>query len=147
MENRSDRFTAIEDQYAGYEVYDPNGEKIGKGPVAVATHQLRPAAHVFLPPEALVAGPAEHVGVDHDPGSGSMLQRRALKGTNHLVSEDQGIVDGYLAAEDADIGTADTSGPDAHHNIFSTCRRFGALLKAQVLRCFEDYGGHTNHSP
>jgi uncharacterized protein (TIGR02271 family) len=30
MENRSDRFTAIEDQYAGYEVYDRNGEKIGK---------------------------------------------------------------------------------------------------------------------
>jgi uncharacterized protein (TIGR02271 family) len=29
-EHRSDRFTAIEDQYAGYEVYDPNGEKIGK---------------------------------------------------------------------------------------------------------------------
>src|ERR671933_2602874 len=29
-ENRSDRFTAIEDQYAGYEVYDRNGEKIGK---------------------------------------------------------------------------------------------------------------------
>jgi uncharacterized protein (TIGR02271 family) len=30
MENRSDRFTAIEDQYAGYEVYDRNGDKIGK---------------------------------------------------------------------------------------------------------------------
>src|SRR5215203_2475926 len=30
MENRSDRFTAIEDQYAGYEVYDRKGEKIGK---------------------------------------------------------------------------------------------------------------------
>jgi uncharacterized protein (TIGR02271 family) len=29
-EERGDRFTAIEDQYAGYEVYDPNGEKIGK---------------------------------------------------------------------------------------------------------------------
>ena len=30
MEQRSDRFTGIEDQYAGYEVYDRNGEKIGK---------------------------------------------------------------------------------------------------------------------
>ena len=30
MEHRSDRFTAIEDQYSGYEVYDRNGEKIGK---------------------------------------------------------------------------------------------------------------------
>jgi uncharacterized protein (TIGR02271 family) len=30
MEGRSDRFTAIEDQYANYEVYDPNGQKIGK---------------------------------------------------------------------------------------------------------------------
>src|ERR671916_1483960 len=30
MENRSDRFTGIEDQYAGYEVYDGNNEKIGK---------------------------------------------------------------------------------------------------------------------
>jgi hypothetical protein len=29
-EHRSDRFTAIEEQYAGYEVYDRNGEKIGK---------------------------------------------------------------------------------------------------------------------
>src|SRR3712207_4156640 len=29
-EQRSDRFTAIEDQYAGYEVYDRNREKIGK---------------------------------------------------------------------------------------------------------------------
>src|SRR3712207_3181191 len=29
-EHRSDRFTAIEDQYAGYEVYDRNAEKIGK---------------------------------------------------------------------------------------------------------------------
>src|SRR5215204_2535987 len=29
-EHRSDRFTAIEDQYAGYEVFDRNGEKIGK---------------------------------------------------------------------------------------------------------------------
>ena len=30
MEERSDRFTALEDRYAGYEVYDPAGEKIGK---------------------------------------------------------------------------------------------------------------------
>ena len=29
-EQRSDRFTAIEDQYSGYEVYDRNGEKIGR---------------------------------------------------------------------------------------------------------------------
>ena len=29
-EQRSDRFTAIEDQYAGYEVYDRDGDKIGK---------------------------------------------------------------------------------------------------------------------
>ena len=30
MEGRSDRFTAIEDRYAGYTVYDPDGDKIGK---------------------------------------------------------------------------------------------------------------------
>ena len=30
MEERSDRFTAIEDQYAGYEVFDQVDEKIGK---------------------------------------------------------------------------------------------------------------------
>jgi len=30
MDHRSDRFTAIEDQYQGYEVYDRNGDKIGK---------------------------------------------------------------------------------------------------------------------
>src|SRR5215211_7525018 len=30
MEQRSDRFTAIEDQYAGFTVYDQVGEKIGK---------------------------------------------------------------------------------------------------------------------
>ena len=30
MEERSDRFTAIEDKYAGYTVYDPDGDKIGK---------------------------------------------------------------------------------------------------------------------
>src|SRR3712207_4625620 len=29
-EERTDRFTAIEDRYAGYEVYDQAGEKIGK---------------------------------------------------------------------------------------------------------------------
>jgi uncharacterized protein (TIGR02271 family) len=29
-EQRKDRFTAIEDRFAGYEVYDPAGEKIGK---------------------------------------------------------------------------------------------------------------------
>jgi uncharacterized protein (TIGR02271 family) len=29
-EGRSDRFTAHEDRFAGYEVYDPDGEKIGK---------------------------------------------------------------------------------------------------------------------
>jgi uncharacterized protein (TIGR02271 family) len=29
-EGRSDRFTALEDRFAGYEVYDPAGEKIGK---------------------------------------------------------------------------------------------------------------------
>jgi uncharacterized protein (TIGR02271 family) len=29
-EERSDRFTALEDRFAGFEVYDPNGEKIGK---------------------------------------------------------------------------------------------------------------------
>ncbi len=29
MEERSDRFTAIEDRFANYEVYDPNGEKVG----------------------------------------------------------------------------------------------------------------------
>ena len=30
MEERSDRFTAIEDQYAGYTVVDEGGSKIGK---------------------------------------------------------------------------------------------------------------------
>ena len=30
MENRSDGFTAVEDQYAGYTVYDNSGSKIGK---------------------------------------------------------------------------------------------------------------------
>ncbi len=30
MEERSDRFTALEDRFAGYEVYDQSGEKIGK---------------------------------------------------------------------------------------------------------------------
>jgi uncharacterized protein (TIGR02271 family) len=30
MEERSDRFTAIEDRFAGYTVYDPDGDKIGK---------------------------------------------------------------------------------------------------------------------
>jgi uncharacterized protein (TIGR02271 family) len=30
MEERSDRFTALEDRFAGYEVYDPAGQKIGK---------------------------------------------------------------------------------------------------------------------
>jgi hypothetical protein len=30
MEERSDRFTAIEDRFAGYTVYDQAGEKIGK---------------------------------------------------------------------------------------------------------------------
>jgi uncharacterized protein (TIGR02271 family) len=29
-EQRTDRFTAVEDEYAGYTVRDPNGEKIGK---------------------------------------------------------------------------------------------------------------------
>ena len=29
-EERTDRFTALEDRFAGYEVYDPDGEKIGK---------------------------------------------------------------------------------------------------------------------
>ena len=29
MENRSDGFTAIEDRYAGYAVYDNAGSKIG----------------------------------------------------------------------------------------------------------------------
>ena len=30
MEERSDRFTALEDRFAGYEVYDQSGQKIGK---------------------------------------------------------------------------------------------------------------------
>ena len=30
MEERTDRFTALEDRFEGYEVYDSNGEKIGK---------------------------------------------------------------------------------------------------------------------
>ena len=30
MEERTDRFTALEERFEGYEVYDPNGEKIGK---------------------------------------------------------------------------------------------------------------------
>jgi rRNA processing protein Gar1 len=30
MEERSDRFTAVEDQYAGYTVYDQSDQKIGK---------------------------------------------------------------------------------------------------------------------
>ena len=30
MEERGDRFTAIEDRYAGYTVYDPDGDKIGR---------------------------------------------------------------------------------------------------------------------
>src|SRR3712207_3134520 len=30
MEERTDRVTALEERFEGYEVYDPNGEKIGK---------------------------------------------------------------------------------------------------------------------
>jgi uncharacterized protein (TIGR02271 family) len=30
VEERTDRFTALEDRFGGYEVYDPNGQKIGK---------------------------------------------------------------------------------------------------------------------
>ena len=30
MEERSDRFSAIENRFSGYEVYDQSGEKIGK---------------------------------------------------------------------------------------------------------------------
>jgi uncharacterized protein (TIGR02271 family) len=30
MEERTDRFTAVEDRFAGYSVYDPAGQKIGK---------------------------------------------------------------------------------------------------------------------
>ena len=30
MEERSDRFTALEERFAGYTVYDQNYEKIGK---------------------------------------------------------------------------------------------------------------------
>ena len=30
MEERTDRFMALEERFAGYEVYDRNGEKIGK---------------------------------------------------------------------------------------------------------------------
>ena len=30
LEERTDRFTAIEDRFAGYEVYDQQGEKIGR---------------------------------------------------------------------------------------------------------------------
>ena len=30
MEERTDRFMALEERFAGYEVYDPNGEKVGK---------------------------------------------------------------------------------------------------------------------
>ncbi|MDP9426318.1 MAG: PRC-barrel domain-containing protein, partial [Actinomycetota bacterium] len=29
-DERTDRFTAVEDQYAGYTVYDRDGDKIGK---------------------------------------------------------------------------------------------------------------------
>ncbi len=29
-ETRNDRFTAIEDRFSGYEVYDRDGDKIGK---------------------------------------------------------------------------------------------------------------------
>ena len=29
-EERNDRFTALEERFAGYEVYDPTGSKIGK---------------------------------------------------------------------------------------------------------------------
>jgi hypothetical protein len=29
-EPRSDGYTAVEDRYAGYNVYDPDGERIGK---------------------------------------------------------------------------------------------------------------------
>src|SRR5215216_4864139 len=30
QEHRSDRFTALEDRFAGYSVYDPSNERIGK---------------------------------------------------------------------------------------------------------------------
>src|SRR5919205_3765554 len=30
MEHRTDRFTALEEKYAGYEVHDPQGQKIGQ---------------------------------------------------------------------------------------------------------------------
>ena len=29
-EHRNDGYTAVEDRYAGYNVYDPSGERIGK---------------------------------------------------------------------------------------------------------------------
>ncbi len=44
-EERTDRFTALEDRFADYEVYDPNGEKIGKVDDLFVDENDKPRVH------------------------------------------------------------------------------------------------------
>jgi hypothetical protein len=131
----------------GKDIACRNGEEVAEGAVAIPAHQLCFRAYVFLPFEALVAGAAEHVRVDHDPGSGVESRHRVLKGPNHLVPEDKRIVHWNLAAEDAEVGAADPYGTDAYDNIFSIGCRLRTLLNMEALRFFQDYDAHVNYSP
>jgi uncharacterized protein (TIGR02271 family) len=120
MEERSDRFTAIEDRFSGYEVYDPNGEKIGKVDDLFVDENDNP----------------EYVGVRTDPlGTSSALIPADVITVDDglrrmLVSRPKSVVDaGPSLEQDEELTPELEEGVRGHYGLTSS-------------RSIEDRGGY-----
>src|ERR687893_1678788 len=97
-EQRSDRFTGIEDQYAGYEVYDRNGEKIGKVDDLFVNENDQPeyigVKMGFLGTSSTLI-PMDAVTVDQTQGSMTVAQPKSTVKDGPAFDDDREITPEY----------------------------------------------------
>src|ERR671921_2953563 len=122
MEERSDRFTAIEDQYAGYTVVDEGGSKIGKVDDLFLDENDKPeyfgVKMGFLGTSSTLI-PMDVVSVDQAQSSLTVSQPKDTVKNGPAFDDDREITPEYESEVRSFYGLAATNGGRgsySHHN-------------------------------
>ncbi len=115
MEERSDRFTAIEDQYAGYTVVDQSGEKIGKEDDLFLDENDQPeyfgVKMGFLGTSSTLI-PADIATVDREQGSIEVSQPKSIVKDGPAFDDDREITPDYENEVRSYYGLSATTGTE-----------------------------------
>jgi uncharacterized protein (TIGR02271 family) len=115
VEERSDRFTAIEDQYAGYTVVDQSGEKIGKVDDLFLDENDQPeyfgVKMGFLGTSSTLI-PADIATVDREQGSIEVSQPKSIVKDGPAFDDDREITPEYENEVRSYYGLSATTGTE-----------------------------------